>query len=104
MESLGRRLTAGDPAAKDHSLSAEDAARIRQAILAAAPATGTGFSLAVPLAVALLFLSAGSAWMVRYVAPAERPAATAQRPRQLQFATAGGTRIIWIFNPDLDVR
>jgi len=24
--------------------------------------------------------------------------------RQLQFVTAGGTRIIWVFNPDLDLK
>jgi hypothetical protein len=28
--------------------------------------------------------------------------ADAREPRQLQFATPGGTRIIWVFNPEFD--
>jgi hypothetical protein len=27
-----------------------------------------------------------------------------ERARQLQFSTPGGTRIIWIFNSDLDLK
>ena len=32
------------------------------------------------------------------------PVASPPPPRQLQFATPGGTRIIWVFNSDLELK
>jgi hypothetical protein len=36
--------------------------------------------------------------------PAVAPGAAPAPPRQLQFATPGGTRIIWVFNSDFDLK
>lgn len=47
----------------------------------------------------------------RYVRSASRPSRTAanrdvpeHRPLQVQFTTPGGTRIVWVLNPDLPLR
>ena len=94
------RLRQGDPA---QPMTPEEAERIRQTVLreaarSAAPAPSSvrwGAAWALASAVALA-VSLG--WGLR-----ERPEAPGQeelaRPRQIQFETPGGTRIIWVLQP-----
>jgi hypothetical protein len=59
----------------------------------------------VPVVVALLGVSAGVMWMAR--TPEPPPVAARLEParqQQLQFSLPGGTRIIWFFNSDLEVK
>ncbi len=104
MNSIQSRLRAGDPASRDPQMSGADAARIRESILAARPASARRFGAVVPMAIALLCAAGGSAWLVRSTPPAEVRQIEPPRQRQLQFSTPGGTRVIWFFNPDFEVR
>lgn len=106
MTSLRDRLRAGDPAAGEPGLDATDLARMRQLIVSSSVRPRRrGLTLAAPLAAALLCATAGSAWFIQFSEPDDDAAEVAlPRQRQLQFATPGGTRVIWFFNPDFDVR
>jgi hypothetical protein len=104
MNSLKRRLREGDPAAQETGLDEADLTQVRNTILLASPVPRPRIGLAAPLAIALLCLSAGSAWLVRTSVPEVTSQAVAPSRQQLQFATAGGTRVIWFFNPDFEVR
>lgn len=103
MNSIQSRLRAGDPASREPQMSGADAARIRESILAARPATSR-FGATVPVAIALLGAAGGSVWVVQSTPPAEVRQIEPPRQRQLQFSTPGGTRVIWFFNPDFEVR
>ena len=103
-------LRAGDPIAAERELSSVDVDAIRRVVLTAArvprrwPAP-----VAVALACSLSILAAGSVWIIRQTPqrgderpiPAS-PAGIEHSPRdqperrQLQFATPGGTRVIWV--------
>ena len=104
MNALRNRLREGDPAARETGLDEAHVAHLRDTILRASPAPRTRIGMAVPLALVLLCVSAGSAWLVRTSVPTATSEIAAPSQRQLQFATAGGTRVIWFFNPDFDVR
>jgi hypothetical protein len=96
------------------SLDPDDAEAMRETVVAAARDSAPQRSWRRPLAIAatvVLIVGAGAAAGRRFepgqppaASPVEhvRPAGTEQL--QLQFATPGGTRIIWIFNPDLDLK
>lgn len=96
------------------ALPAEEAIAMRRAVVAAVAATAPPSSWARPLALAgmvLLMIAAGTALARRFDAPVPVSAPSADdadlasgEQRQLQFATPGGTRIIWIFNPDLNLK
>ena len=60
-------------------------------------------------AIAILVIASGGVGRrlvsggARPAAPSAAPAASDER-RQLQFATPGGTRIIWTFNPEFNLK
>ena len=102
-------------------LSADAVRAMRQTVVAAARQERgevPPFSWRRPLALAgtLLLLIGGGITAGRRmdVAPSGRPPVDATAPapirpdgtarRQLQFSTPGGTRIIWVFNSDLDLK
>lgn len=113
MNTLRERLRDADPLRREGSLVQPEAARIRSAVLAAA-ATG-----APPMRVPWLALLATSLAVVAGVIvthsvptgegrdtriPLIDAADVVTTPRQLQFLTPGGTRVIWMFNPEFDGR
>jgi hypothetical protein len=111
MKDLKRQLVAGDPVARESGLSALDAQSMRQRMLVEArtsPAATTSWWLR-PLVLAgalaaclLLAIGIGTRLNVNEgrIAP---PAARVPTTRQLQFATPGGTRIIWTFHQQLEL-
>jgi hypothetical protein len=115
MKNLKQQLVDGDPAAREGGLDAGDAHVIRQRMLveaqvqAAQPRVWWLEPLALGGAVAAcLMLAIGIGMRIdtnRTSTPSEtRPAAVHDRGRtQLQFATTGGTRIIWTFQEKLDL-
>ena len=103
------------------SLPADTVRAMRETVVAAAREEHGDvafFSWRRPLAIAgtlLLLIAVGiTAGRRMDVAPSERPPVDAAAPspirpdgaarRQLQFSTPGGTRIIWVFNSDLDLK
>jgi hypothetical protein len=113
MKDLETVLREGDPAAADEGLSPEQVHAIRRAMLNAARQpdvvrTPWQRPLAVAATVALT-VGAGVFTGQRLAhapnASLDAPAAApAERRRQLQFSTPGGTRIIWVFDPDFSVK
>jgi hypothetical protein len=90
-------------------LTADQAASIRRAALAAAAAASREPRIrrapAMVIGGALLTAVTGGLLVTRSqpdVAPATR--VTSPVVRQLQFATPGGTRIIWQFDPEFSLR
>jgi hypothetical protein len=114
MTTLKARLFEGDPAA-EAGLSAGDVQEMRRVVVAAAatPAAAPawwGHSLAVAALIAVMIgagLVAGrrAADRERLIAPiaVEAPAPEGER-RQLQFSTPGGTRIIWVFDSEFQLK
>jgi hypothetical protein len=105
-----------DPAG-DARLPSHDIEAIRRAAAAAARETRpAAVQWQRPLAMAaVVVLMVGSGVIAGRraasrqpaVAPAAEPSpaqAGALEQRQLQFATPGGTRIIWVFNPEFDLK
>jgi hypothetical protein len=104
-----------DPAADDASLSAADAQTIRREMLAAIPESAGLFPawqrpMVVAALTALMIAVAGVAGHRAPPASSETDTTRSLVPagssgeldcRQLQFATPGGTRIIWIFDQSL---
>jgi hypothetical protein len=103
MKDLRTALREGDPVGREAGLSPADAARIRRHVLSART-EGTAGSRRVffACASALLIAVIGGVWLTHVPPPA--PPVEASTVRQLQFSTAGGTRVFWTFNPDLNVR
>lgn len=111
MKDLGTLLRETDPVAREEGLSPADVAGMRRAIVAAAD---HGSAIAVwwprPLVVAatVAVTLVGGVVVGRRLPPRDAavsvpsPSATAHDRRQLQFATPGGTRIIWTFDPDFN--
>jgi hypothetical protein len=95
-------------------LDAEHAFAMRRLVVASARVSRPGRSWPRPLAVAgtlLLMIAAGTAAGRRFEArvPVAAPSfaeadLSSDGQRQLQFASPGGTRIIWVFNPDLNLK
>lgn len=113
MKDLADILRAGDPAA-DSELSPMQVDAMRRSVLDAARRpdvvrTPWQQPLAVAAMVALTIAAgvmAGRSLPVPDAAPEPDPARavpTDQR-RQLQFSTPGGTRIIWVFDPEFDLK
>ena len=109
MSSMKERLQSADPVAHEPPLSNEAVQQMRDALLTAAstprlqPVSWRRRAWAVAGAAAVLVTAAG----VRHwtggddirLAPAGITAARVETaPRQLQFATPSGTRVIWVFN------
>lgn len=108
-------LRDADPGA--HAQLPRDAAlRMRRAIVAVTvgrAATGTRLWVQPLLVVATIALMIGTGVLAGRKAAVQSPAPVSnktttddprdQEQRQLQFATPGGTRIIWVFNPEFQV-
>jgi hypothetical protein len=113
MKDLKTVLREGDPAATDEGLSPEQVQALRRGMLNAARQpdvvrTPWQRPLAVAAMVALtvgagVFAGQRLAHITRdsLDAPAGVPV---EGRRQLQFSTPGGTRIIWVFDPDFSVK
>ena len=116
MTDLKTLMTDGDPVRKEGELSPADASRMRRLIVAAAPEPSVArtpwqrpFAIAaIGALVAVVGAIAGHRRTVDLPATqATEPLAAiggssiADERRQLQFATPGGTRIIWIFDQNL---
>lgn len=116
MTDLKTLLTDGDPVRKEGELSPADASRMRRLIVAAAPEPSVArtpwqrpFAIAaIGALVAVVGAIAGHRRTVDLPATqATEPltaiggSSIADERRQLQFATPGGTRIIWIFDQNL---
>jgi hypothetical protein len=122
MKSLTTLLREADPIAREPALTPDEIGRMRRAVLDAGPparAGGWGPRLAVATAMVLVLVVGATTKQWR---PARQPAlnpqpghgepirddraampATAAR-RQLQFATPGGTRVVWVFDSAFDER
>jgi hypothetical protein len=106
------RLTDADPLVDEGPLSDVDAQRMRRAIVDAAgeqpiahPIGWRASWAAVTLAVAATAVFAVNHWreprVDAPVAVTHQPSpATSEPRRQVHFVAPGGTRVIWIFNPD----
>lgn len=116
MKDLNTLLRDGDPAGdllEAAGLSPAQAAAMRRVVL---NATGQPDVLRTPwqqpLAVAAVLATTIAAGLVagRFLSPVEPPAtapaasAPAEGRRQFQFSTPGGTRIIWVFDPEFQVK
>ena len=115
MNNWQQLLRDSDPAA-DAAMSEEDAQAIRRVVVVTAVHGSTAavrwWPRRVALAAMVVVVVVSGAIAGRRLAPPQTaitpvPSATAsapEEPRQLQFATPGGTRIIWTFNPDFDLK
>jgi hypothetical protein len=115
MTTLSTLLRAGDPLASEPDLGTAEVERIRRAVLNAArpnrpPVARTSLLLAAAIAIAAAALwdqrqapqSVELAAPVRVLDVAGAVDRTGRR--QLQFATPGGTRVIWVFDTGFDSR
>jgi hypothetical protein len=114
MRDLGRLLREADPLAHEPGLSTTESLAMRRAVVRASREVRRAVGwwpqpLAVAALVALM-LAVGIAGGRRMPPPARSlaagPDSTAPSPerRQLQFSTPGGTRIIWVFNSELNIK
>lgn len=112
---LKQILREGDPVAREPGLDAFHAQAMRQRVLLEARAERAeraGFSRATwwlrPVAVAgalaaCLIAGVSVGLRMNETQPIAPAAVTAPAERQLQFATPGGTRIIWTFHQEIDL-
>jgi hypothetical protein len=113
-------------AGRQHDTPADDVRKVRNAVLAAAhqapPRTIPAWRRPLVIATAVLVIVGASAATVTQLTrgksvSTELPKATAvagsgagEEPntpmdrQQLQFATPGGTRIVWVFDPSFEVK
>jgi hypothetical protein len=118
VDELKAALAGGDPIAREPGLSQTDADAMRRAIVAAATAETTAapwprpiFLAATVAATMALGLALGAGLLEAdkraglsraRSAAAVNPGTQLAERRQLQFATPGGTRIIWVFDPEFN--
>jgi hypothetical protein len=117
MNDVGKWLRAADPLApgqREPELARDEAQAMRRAMLASLDERRmTTVLWPQPLAIAAtiaLTLASGVVLGRRLPAlrdaardaPARDGGAQVAEVRQLQFATPGGTRVIWVFNPDFE--
>jgi hypothetical protein len=112
MSRLQEWLKHGDPVASEPPLPDEDVRRMRRRVIDAGQQRERSFEMGrLPrLAAAMVILAAAAIGVMSWRGPAGRdsgengPAsgATFAQPvtRQLIFETPGGTRVIWVFNPE----
>ena len=114
MTELHHLLAGADPLTREPDLSADEALAIRRAVVAAARAPRpvrepwSGF---VPIAAAVIVTVAAGVAVGRKLperaaltGPAFATHASPEERRQVQFATPGGTRIIWTLDPQFELR
>jgi hypothetical protein len=115
MKDIRTLLRDADPLRGESGLSDADAARLRSAVVGSArnvPASGMFWRAAFAAAAILALVIAAGMFAARKPATPE-PLASAEASsvqpvsgerRQLQFATPGGTRIIWTLDPDFQLK
>jgi len=113
MTDVGRLLRDSDPVAREDDLSLADAQSMRRAVVTAAakpPAVPAWWPqpmfVSTAIAATLVAGVAIGRWLparpaVSRGATSDPPGLTDSR-RQLQFASPGGTRIIWVFDPEFN--
>jgi hypothetical protein len=115
MKDIRALLRDADPLSNEPGLSGADAARIRSAVVGSvrkAPASSLFWRGALAAAAILALVIAAGTFGVRKPGTREPRAAvetSAVQPasgerRQLQFATPGGTRIIWTLDPQFQLK
>ena len=112
---LKRYLAEGDPVAREPELDAFHAQLIRQRVIVEAhtqPSAGPALWWLRPIAVAgavaaCLLIAIGVGMRIDNGGPSPSVAVgrrlESQPPRQMQFASPGGTRIIWTFHQEMDL-
>jgi len=108
---LKQILSEGDPVAREPELDAFHADAMRQRVLLEARAEREDVSrtawlrpIAVAAALAVCLMAGVSVGLrMNETQPIAPAAVTAPATRQLQFATPGGTRIIWTFHQEIDL-
>ena len=115
MKDLRTYLRQGDPLVREAGLSPAEIDRIRSHVLTAKrEAVSRLDAVFVALAATLLLAITGGVLLTRAPLPASGPVepsaaapsdvTTKSTLRQLQFSAPGGTRVIWTFNPNFEVR
>jgi hypothetical protein len=114
MKTLAEWMREDDPLQRDPGLSEAEAAAIRRRVVSEAIGRGArrvGWRDAVAVAAAVALMVAVGVTTGRRLPPPAVPAVVtddeAGRPaerRQLQFATPGGTRIIWTFDSEFSLK
>lgn len=117
---IGARLRADDPLIDDPSMSAADVETMRRRVIDAAVRSAQSPAwwpplLAVLATAAALFIAVVGARGARVRTAPPQASRLADAPsiapqsgtandgrRQLQFATPGGTRVIWVFDPEFN--
>ena len=116
-DDLNRQLRDADPLAREGELSPDTSEAMRRAVVASlddaqprnvwwnAPALAAAVGLAAVVAVMVASLArthvAHEANTDAAVEQTAQPTAQSQT-RQVQFQTPGGTKIVWVLNPDLE--
>jgi hypothetical protein len=107
-DDVNEQLRAADPIVREGGLSVTEVEAMRRTIVLAPAAEGphTEWSAwRLSLATALAFMLVLGLFISRRFEPAgeqsTQPQASEQR--QLQFETAGGTRVVWVLNSKLDL-
>ena len=114
MKNLRTLLEQSDPLRDEPALSTMDAREIRRTMLGAIETISAGFfPRALPVAALVVVMIMAGAAAGRRLAvdtpvqtsngAAGAPAGSVER-RQVQFATPGGTRIIWTIDPNFQMR
>ncbi len=112
MTNLRAVLEAADPLRDESALATSDAREIRRQVLGAVEAPSPlSFPRALPVAaLVVLMIAAGMAAGRRFTAalPQAGGEAATSAPgdgerRQVQFATPGGTKIIWTIDPNFQM-
>jgi hypothetical protein len=114
MSELRDRLKRADPVAHESPPSSADAQQMRATVLSAVEESQPAFPRWHRTAWAIVAIASVSVivGIERWSEPTQFPSdeqravradadmAQTSSPRQMQFQTPGGTRVIWVFNPD----
>ena len=108
LEALEVLLRASDPLAREEGLSEAEVQTLRQKVVLAAVERRSGWwpgavAVAGSVMVALVVGVLAGIRLAPNISEFPQPAVIAQESRQLQFETAGGTRVVWVLNPALDL-
>jgi hypothetical protein len=114
MKDLHALLAAADPVRETPELSAEEAQAIRRVVVAAAHAETVEARLwpgAIPMVAVVVIMIAVGIVAGRMIGPPDEPMEVAvgglvqpSERTQVQFATPGGTRIIWTLDPEFELQ
>ena len=108
-DTLNKLLQAADPLAREEGLSESEVWTLRQkVVLAAAVEPRPGWwpgavAVAGSVAGALIVGAVAGIRLGPAISESPQPAVVVQESRQLQFETPGGTRVVWVLNPALDL-